>query len=204
MTAERERLADVVALPAPRRDLDWILDGLRRRSPEAALALHDRTAARVNRLLWRLLGADPEHNDLVHEVYLSALASVHSLRDPAALDAWIVGITVNTVRLELRRRRIRRFFRLQATVPDSCSPGLDPEQLMLVRRYYAALDLLGADERIAYTLRIVDQAPLGEVADACGCSLATAKRRVAAAVTKLRRAAERDPVIAAAIGSLDA
>jgi RNA polymerase sigma-70 factor (ECF subfamily) len=201
MRAEREKVAEVVALPAPRRDPAWILEGLQRRAPEAALALYDRTSARVNRLLWRMLGADPEHNDLVHEVYLNALASVRSLRDPAALDSWVVGVTVNTVRLELRRRRIRRFFRLEATVPESCSPALDPEQHMLVRRYYSALDCLGADERIAYTLRVVEQAPLGEVAAACRCSLATAKRRVAAAIATLRRAAERDPVIAAAIGS---
>jgi len=35
--------------------------------------------------------------------------------------------------------------------------------------------------RIAWTLRNLDGMPLADVADACGCSLATAKRRIAAA-----------------------
>jgi RNA polymerase sigma-70 factor (ECF subfamily) len=37
--------------------------------------------------------------------------------------------------------------------------------------------------RIAWILRFVEDYRLDEVADACGCSLATAKRRIAAAQT---------------------
>jgi RNA polymerase sigma-70 factor (ECF subfamily) len=40
--------------------------------------------------------------------------------------------------------------------------------------------------RIAWTLRMVEGLELAEVASACGCSLATAKRRIAAAEVVVR------------------
>jgi RNA polymerase sigma-70 factor (ECF subfamily) len=67
---------------------------------------------------------------------------------------------------------------------------------MVARRFYAALERVGVDERIAFTLRTIEGCAMAEVAVACGCSLATAKRRVARAGEALTRAAERDPVLA--------
>ena len=43
-----------------------------------------------------------------------------------------------------------------------------------------------SDQRIAWSLRYVEGYALGEVASACGCSLATAKRKIAAAQHKVR------------------
>jgi RNA polymerase sigma-70 factor (ECF subfamily) len=185
----------VVVLAPAGRDAVAIVEGLRRGSPEAALLLYDRVSARVNRLVWRLLGADSEHDDVVHQVFVNALSSVGGLRDPAALDAWIVGVVCNTVRRELRRRRFRSLFRLEAAPPDACAPGADPETGMVARRFYAALEALGANERIAFTLRVVDGCPLQEVAAMCGCSLAAAKRRIASATARLQSVAARDPVL---------
>jgi RNA polymerase sigma-70 factor (ECF subfamily) len=186
---------EVVVLAPAGRDAVAIVEGLRRKSPEAALLLFDRVSARVNRLVWRLLGADPEHDDVVHQVFVNALASVGTLREPGALDAWIVGVVCNTVRREIRRRRFRSLFRLDATPPDSAAPGADPETRMVARRFYAALERLGANERIAFSLRVVDGCPLQEVASMCGCSLAAAKRRIASATAKLQAVAEQDPVL---------
>ncbi|HEY3357178.1 MAG TPA: sigma-70 family RNA polymerase sigma factor, partial [Polyangia bacterium] len=161
MSGVTPRVADVVALAPTGRDAAAIVDGLRRRSPEAAVALFDRVSARVNRLVWRMLGADPEHDDVVHQIFVNALTSAGTLRDPAALDGWIVGLTVNTVRRELRRRRFRRLLHLDPALPEPPSRELDPERHMLARRFYAALERAGADERIAFTLRVVE-----------GCALA--------------------------------
>jgi RNA polymerase sigma-70 factor (ECF subfamily) len=44
-----------------------------------------------------------------------------------------------------------------------------------------------ADRRIAWMLRRVEGLALHEVASACSCSLATAKRRIAAADTDMAR-----------------
>jgi RNA polymerase sigma-70 factor (ECF subfamily) len=44
-----------------------------------------------------------------------------------------------------------------------------------------ALGTVPADARIAWALRYLEQEPLEDVARICGCSLATAKRRIAVA-----------------------
>jgi RNA polymerase sigma-70 factor (ECF subfamily) len=50
---------------------------------------------------------------------------------------------------------------------------------------YRALDKLPARERVPWTLRYVAGEGVSEVATLCGCSLATAKRRIARAHEKL-------------------
>ena len=200
MSGASATVGEVVVLAPAGRDAVAIVEGLRRGSPESALLLYDRVSARVNRLVWRLLGADPEHDDVVHQVFLNVFSSIGGLKDAAALDGWVVGLTVNTVRRELRRRKYRRLLRLDfaATVPggEAAAADLDPERQMVAHRFYAALARMGVDERIAFTLRAIEGCALAEVAQACGCSLATAKRRVARAHDTLTRAAERDPVLA--------
>ena len=51
---------------------------------------------------------------------------------------------------------------------------------MLLTRIYRALDEIDPKSRIAWILRNVEGEQLEDVADACGCSLATAKRRITA------------------------
>ncbi|MBI5542453.1 MAG: sigma-70 family RNA polymerase sigma factor [Deltaproteobacteria bacterium] len=178
-----------------------IVDGLHRGDPNAASALFDRAGERVNRLVWRMLGADPEHDDLVHQVFVDALANVHKLRDPESLDRWIVSITLNIVRKELRTRRLRRLLRLDVEDADAPSPELDPERHMLARRFYSLLEQLSADEQIAFTLRLLEGCALAEVAAACECSLATAKRRLSRALASFTRLAQVDPVLSCWIAS---
>jgi len=46
---------------------------------------------------------------------------------------------------------------------------------------FSALDALPASDRVAYTLRHIEGETMERVAALCGCSLSTAKRRVASA-----------------------
>jgi RNA polymerase sigma-70 factor (ECF subfamily) len=67
-------------------------------------------------------------------------------------------------------------------VADETAAALRP----LVALLYVALDRLPARERSAWVLRNLLDEPLDQVAELCDCSLATAKRRIAAADTVLR------------------
>ena len=58
----------------------------------------------------------------------------------------------------------------------------------LVRAVYEELDRVPASDRIAWTLRYIEGQQLEEVAGICGCSLATAKRRISAAQERIERA----------------
>lgn len=173
-----------------------LLGALREGQPWAHAALYDRFQAEVNRLVWRVLGADPDHDDLVQQVFAAALAGVRRLKRPEALSAWMTSLTLNTVRTEIRRRRWRRYFglSLQADAPEPEVTD-DHDAREAVRRTYRLLDLLGANQRLALTLRYIDGQELESVAAACGCSLATVKRWLARAEAKFLRLAQADPVL---------
>jgi RNA polymerase sigma-70 factor (ECF subfamily) len=61
------------------------------------------------------------------------------------------------------------------------SAEASPEVRALLAQVYALLRTLPADDRIAWTLRHVERHRLEDVAELAGCSLATAKRRIARA-----------------------
>ena len=58
---------------------------------------------------------------------------------------------------------------------------MSPERRALLARVYQVLDKIAVEQRLAWTLRYVEGEKLERVAEQCGCSLATAKRRIASA-----------------------
>jgi RNA polymerase sigma-70 factor (ECF subfamily) len=162
-----------------------------------ATAVYDLFSADVNRLVWRVLGADPDHDDVVHQVFINLVLGLGKLRDPGALRVWMASVCVKTVRTEIRRRRIRRFFSASGDQAHQVvGPVPDHEARDLLVKTYAILDVLPSQERIAFVLRHFDELPLSEVAEACSCSLATVKRRLQKAESRFARLAEREPALA--------
>jgi RNA polymerase sigma-70 factor (ECF subfamily) len=169
-----------------------------RRGDEAARRLlFDRHALHVTRVLARLLGADGELADLVHDVFLMALRDLHGLRDPSSLKAWLTTLAVHLARGHIRRKARRRWLRFVAPrdLPDAPAPTADGDVRDATRRVYRVLDTLAEDERIAFALRFVDGMELTDVAEACGVSLATIKRRLDRAEALFVARARKDVVL---------
>jgi RNA polymerase sigma-70 factor (ECF subfamily) len=143
----------------------------------------------VGAIAYRLLGRDEEVDDVVQEVFVDVVVGLGRLEDPGALKAWLRTITIRVVAKKLRARRMRRFFGLDRGVDYESMPGtlVDPETKALFSRVYRALDGVPTGERLAWTLRHVEGQSLEEVAAQCGVSLATAKRRIAAASDALAK-----------------
>jgi RNA polymerase sigma-70 factor (ECF subfamily) len=134
----------------------------------------------------RLLGSSHDAEDVVQDAMISAFGQLSRLRDPAAFRAWIVRIAVLRARQLLRRRRIARALGIDTVVPDATlEASAAPDAPADVRAELALLDRvlssLPAEQRIAWMLRHVEGLELTDVADACGCSLATVKRWIASA-----------------------
>jgi RNA polymerase sigma-70 factor (ECF subfamily) len=133
----------------------------------------------------RLLSNHSEGEEVVQDTFIVGFERLGSLREPSALRSWLARIAVNLVRRRLRRGRLLRLLGLDhasddAALADLAAPTLKPDdhaELALVDRMLRGMP---ADRRIAWMLRRVEGLPLAEVATLCGCSLATAKRRVAA------------------------
>src|SRR5690606_8056656 len=121
--------------------------------PERGLAgLYERYSRDVNRLVWRLLGPDGEHEDIVQQVFLQMMRSIATVRTPERLGFWVRSITVNVVRSELRRRSVRRIFSRDQALQDERSGDLvvDVESREFVMRSREVLDKLPEKERTVF------------------------------------------------------
>lgn len=147
-----------------------------------------RYAPYVARIGFGILGVREDVDDLVQDVFLALIVGRSRLRDPAAIKPWLARTAVRIARRKLRWRRCRIVLGLAASdVYDRAVTEADaPHRIELVR-LQQALDRLPVALRIAWCLRHVEQEPLERVAELCGCSLATAKRRIRDANERLRR-----------------
>jgi len=136
----------------------------------------------VARLAARLLGqGDAEVDDVVQEVFWLALRRLPRIADMIQARGWLATVTTRLVGRRLRRRRFRGLFHASARDREVPAPGATGEQRALLSRLYEVLATLPTDQRLAWSLRYLEGEPLDLVASACGCSLATAKRRVSSA-----------------------
>ena len=116
-------------------------------------------------------------------MFVLLLRHIGRIRRLGAVRAWLATTTVRLTRRRLRLRRVRRLLGLGhdvdlAEVPDHSS---SPEDRAAFRVVDAALQSVGVNARIAWTLRYLEQEKIEDVARLCGCSKRTAKRWIARA-----------------------
>ncbi len=170
------------------------IDGGASKSLESAVPTFEQLyrdyAGYVATIVARLLGRSSEVDDVVHETFLQVQRALPRLRDPRAVKGWLGTITVRVARRHLRWTKLRQRLGLEAEMEverySSSSTTLSADDYEFVQSAYARLSALPTTERIAWVLRRVHGAQLAAVAAMCDCSLATAKRRIAAADRKLK------------------
>jgi RNA polymerase sigma-70 factor (ECF subfamily) len=175
-----------------------LVDALVAEEPWAATAVWNKHSPMVFRFLQRALGPVSDVEDLTQEVFVVVFSRARELRNREALRSFIFSIAVRMLKWELRRRRVRKIFQLTSMgdLPDHPVPALDAESRQALRRFYAILDRLGAEDRSAFALRHLEGFKLEEVAGALGTSLATAKRRLQRATAIVSRYVDADPALA--------
>jgi len=171
-----------------------------------SLAFGDERAARqafayysplVRRILRRAVGPDVDVEDLVQEVFLRFFENIGNLRKSDAIRGYVIAITVNTLRDELRRRRVRRILCLVDPVelPKLRVVETNFEAREALQRFYQIIRRLRLVDRIAFVLHVIEELPLWEVAAALDVSVPTAKRRVERARSRVSRQVECDPLL---------
>jgi RNA polymerase sigma-70 factor (ECF subfamily) len=182
----RDRTLNLEAAVSKPSSVVHLLTARSRRAGTTPTALEELYRAHVvfvATLAYKVLGRDDEIDDIVQDVFMAALRGIAALRDPSAVRPWLGSVTVRVVRRRLRLLRLRRWWGLlDAPEYESvAAPGATPEDRATLARIYTILDELPVDQRVAWCLRHVEGYELAAVAGACECSLATAKRRIAAA-----------------------
>lgn len=172
----------------------------------AAIQFHERYTERISRLVWRLLGTDTEHDDVVQQVFVNILSSSGDINKPESLDSWVDSVVIRTVRYEIRKRvkRRTRFFWPDKTDIDTYRDTRSPFSGLHIRRFYAILDAMPTDDRIIFVLKHLEEYRYQEIAEFLNCSLTTVKRRIRRATVLFRKKAIRDNVLICLFEETDA
>jgi RNA polymerase sigma-70 factor (ECF subfamily) len=160
-------------------------------------ALFRRHAPMINGLAFRLMGRDADVDDLVQDAFVTAFARLDGLDDPQAFAAWLGSILVRTAGKVIRRRAMLERLGLRrrhepVDIDRVAARVAGPDVATELRRVYERLERLPAEQRVAFLLRRVEGMELEEIARAMGISLATAKRRIAAAQQAVEQWADRE------------
>jgi len=170
---------------------------LQARSPDAARVAWERFSPLVRRLLSRALGPERDIEDSLQEVFLCLFNKAPGLRNPAALRAFIVSITIRTVRHEIRRRKLRSWLRLDsnAAVEDLRTVSPDTDAREALTRFYALLDRINTRDRSVFVLHVIEGMDVEAVANALEVSVPTVRRCFARARERVALLAGRDPML---------
>jgi RNA polymerase sigma-70 factor (ECF subfamily) len=136
----------------------------------------------VWRRLGRLIGADPDREDLVQQIFLEVFRGLDRFRGEATFATFLHRVMLNQAFDHLRRRGKRP----QATSPevlaDLCDEGASPEAAAVQRQRLAVtsalLDRLKPKKRIAFVLRVVEGLSLEEIGALVDASPAAVAQRV--------------------------
>lgn len=182
-------------VPAPGQG--QVLDFPKTDAPENAADipiedLYKRFAPYVAAIASRILGRESEVEDVVQDVFMAALNGLKKRDQMLQAKSWFATVTVRSSMRKLRVRSLWNVFDL-AEPPQYerlADVAAGPEERRMVAEVYRALDRVSAKERVAWVLRYVQGESLEDTASLCGCSLATAKRRIAAAQTVVKKRLE--------------
>ena len=174
-------------------DDEALVESLRSGDPGAAAQFFDAYGRYVERVLVRVLGPDPDVEDMLHDVFAEALGNIDKLREPARLKGWLTRMTVFIARGMLRRRRRHGWlsFVPDEELPPHPSPSTPPEARDLLIRVFAVLQRRRPTHRIAVSLRYIEGMTLPEAAAASGVSWATFKRWLKASDRAFMNGAQR-------------
>lgn len=186
--------------PVPLRfkgDDETLVKFLKSRHPGAMEALYDRYAGHVQRVLTRVMGFDRDLNDLIQDVFIEAFTHIESVKDGAALKAWLTTLSVFTARQCIRKRKRRRVYWVRDSADHMEIPvsGIDPSDRELLQLTYRVLDTMPLNDRIVFSLRYIEGMEIAETAAACRTSVSTVKRRLKKAELRFLAIARRYPVL---------
>lgn len=154
---------------------------------EEVIDLHQSAIARLAN---RLLGWAGEVDDIVQDIFLTALEKAGTFRGQSSLKTWLTVIALNRCRTHHRRRKIWR--RVVATLTarrSTPSPAADQPALSdeVAREVRSAVAVLPSRDREVIVLLYFEHKTPAEIAELVGSSLNAIEVRLHRAKVKLRQ-----------------
>jgi RNA polymerase sigma-70 factor, ECF subfamily len=147
--------------------------------------LFRRHSSYVARLAYRLLGDESEVDDVVQDTFVRALGAVGQIRQPERVRSWLATVAVRHVHHRLKQRSRWSWLRREVAyqMPRPSDPALEDRVVAL----YGALADLPPKLRVPWVLHCIEGHTHADVAEMCGASIATVKRRIGEAEQRLER-----------------
>ena len=174
--------------PAPNRRRDTGSDdvelvGWARGGDRSAFdALYRRHADMVWSRLTRLVGPDPDREDLVQQIFMEVFRGLSRFRGEASFRTYLGRVAVNVACDHLGRRRRRpqpiSDEILETLTAPEASPEACAEQRQRLLLTWTLLERVKPKKRIAFIMRSVEGMSLEEIADLVGASVSTVAKRV--------------------------
>ena len=185
----------LMLLPPKTAEENVVVAGLIARHPAAVQVLYQQYSGLVGRVLTQVLGNDRDVEDLTQDTLITVIQRAAAVRNAYSLRSFVIGVAIRLAKNEIRKRRVRRFVGFDEAMSNVPAEAYDAVTVQRVRHLYRALDRLEVNIRMAFILRFVHGCELAETAEACGCSLATIKRKLQRAEARFTALAEADPVL---------
>lgn len=169
-------------IPDAPSDDPQLVDACRRGDRVALGRLFAAEAPTIQRLIAHLIGPGPDVEDLLQATLIAAVAGFPRFRGEAAVRTWLTGIAIRIVRQHLQRPERQRRAQLDLVRVEEASDDVDPDRRIDARRrlerVFHHLSGVGAHQRIAFVLHVIEGRPIDEVAALMNASRAATKSRV--------------------------
>lgn len=146
------------------------------------------------------LGYGAELEDVTQQVFETAIGLVETGKvrltgERSGMRAWLVAIALRLAQSERRRRRRATSAEPSSACERLTSSAIDPAGWQLLQHTQALVAKFPPRLRIPWLLRHLEGMQLEEIAESCGISLATVKRRLSRAQRLFSSLAARDSVL---------
>jgi RNA polymerase sigma-70 factor (ECF subfamily) len=143
---------------------------------------------RVARVACRLLGQSHDIDDVVQDVFLGVLKKIHTFRADASFSTWLIAITVNRCRSQLRRQalhgRMMSILRKHPTQGDTRRHNDRSGDLVV--RVQDAIRQMPATYREPIVLRYLEELSIREIAEVLKISTSAVEVRLSRGRQRLK------------------
>jgi RNA polymerase sigma-70 factor (ECF subfamily) len=155
----------------------------------------------VARLVYRMLGARSDLDDVVQEVFFQVYRSLKDFRGQSKFSTWLHRVTVNVVLMHRRAQRSRPTYAEetpQELTPDheSVLPDEDAERRERMRAFSRLLARLAEKKRVVFVLHELEGIAPAEIAEMVGAPVLTVRTRLFYARRELEAMLSDEPSLA--------
>jgi|GEM_PF-121938 len=176
--------------------------------PEAFRRLFTRHRNDVTRLVYRMLSAPADLEDVVQEVFVQVFRSLKDFRGQAKFSTWLHRVTVNVVLMHRRSAKSRPV--LTEEVPNDLVaddgqtwPDEDAERRERMRAFERLLARLADKKRVVFVLHELEGMAPAEIAEVVGAPVLTVRTRLFYARRELEAMLSEEPALAGLVSLTD-